>query len=106
MFALLTRKKNGDKACVALLEVSSTRNFELKLCSTKSFFFGKLLLHMFQNIVHRLERTFYDDFWTEGMSVICMSLRRTGPKLLRVAEANEVPISSHIWVASMTFKQF
>ena len=24
---------------------------------------------------------------------------------LRVSEANEVPISSHIWVASTTFKQ-
>ena len=25
--------------------------------------------------------------------------------LLRLGEANEVPISSHIWVASSTFKQ-
>ena len=28
-----------------------------------------------------------------------------GQTLLRVSEANEVPISSQIWVASMTFKR-
>ena len=28
-----------------------------------------------------------------------------GPELLRVSEANEVPITSHIWIASSTFRQ-
>ena len=34
-------------------------------------------------------------------------LRRTNEHiaLLRVSEANEVPISSHVWVASSTFRQ-
>ena len=40
-----------------------------------------------------------------GSIYLCV-LKYLSPRmLLRVSEANEVPVSSHIWVASMTFKQ-
>ena len=42
---------------------------------------------------------------TQEHTLVCDWLHELGEQLLRVSGANEVPIASHLFVTSTTFKQ-
>ena len=59
----------------------------------------KLINSLYACTYHFTKKTRNEFYHIEYITV------KTEPDLLRVTEASEVPISSHVWVHSMTFKQ-